>query len=344
MKYDLKKRIFLVKKFYQFQSYAAVQSEFRKEFKIKKAPGSQIIKNLVRMFEKTGSVAHKRSERTKPSPKREEAKNQLENLVSKFPNLTIRKAASAINISTTLVYSILHDDLHLKPYKYHDWHKLEHYDYQRRLDFAHWFLSLPANTKFSLICCDEAYFYLTLPINKQNNRIWAQSQPHQGIEIPLHDEKILVWCAISADKIYGAHYFENAVNQHNYLEMLQTFFWPKHLRTANYQKYYFQQDSATPHAANNVQMWLTSKFSNRFIDKGKWPPRSPDLNPCDFFLWGYLKQKVYNPLPKTIDQLKTNLEREIKKITRETLNSVFLEFEKRCHLIISAEGGHIEMK
>ena len=25
----------------------------------------------------------------------------------------------------------------------------------------------------------------------------------------------------------------------------------------------------------------------------EWPPRSPDLTPCDFFLWGYLKSKVY---------------------------------------------------
>jgi len=46
----------------------------------------------------------------------------------------------------------------------------------------------------------------------------------------------------------------------------------------------------------------------------KWPPRLPDLNPCDFYLGGYLKSKVYSPLPKTLEDLKANIEREIKII------------------------------
>jgi hypothetical protein len=78
------------------------------------------------------------------------------------------------------------------------------------------------------------------------------------------------------------------------------------------------------------------------VDKTSWPPRSPDLNPCDFFLWGYLKSVVYNPLPKTLDDLKANIYREVKKIKKETLNLTFLDLEKRCNFILSAGGGHIE--
>ena len=75
---------------------------------------------------------------------------------------------------------------------------------------------------------------------------------------------------------------------------------------------------ATLYTAHIVQKWLNEKFSNRFVDKKKWPPRSPDLNPCDFYLWGYLKSVVYNPLPKKLDDLKANIEREIKKKSKET--------------------------
>ena len=162
--------------------------------------------------------------------------------------------------------------------------------------------------------------------------------------MPLHDEKILVWCAISASKIYGPFFFLENVNQDNYLEMLQNFFWPKHLRTENYKKYYFQQDGARPHTAKIVQSWLTSKFLSKFIAKFDWPPRSPDLNPCDFFLWGYLKSKVYNPLPVNIDQLKANIQREIKNINKNILKSVFLDFLKRCKLVIDLKGSHFENK
>jgi hypothetical protein len=55
------------------------------------------------------------------------------------------------------------------------------------------------------------------------------------------------------------------------------------LKTADYQKYYFQQDGARPHTALSVQNWLKGKFGQKLIDKDLWPPRSPDFNPCDFF-------------------------------------------------------------
>ena len=75
-----------------------------------------------------------------------------------------------------------------------------------------------------------------------------------------------------------------------------------------------------------------------------WPPRSPDLNPCDYFLWGYLKSKVYYPLPKTIEDLQVNIEREIKKINKNILKNTFVNFRKRLNLVIEAGGGHIKNK
>ena len=215
---------------------------------------------------------------------------------------------------------------------------------EKFIEFTRWYLGLPNDAFKYLICSDEAYFGLTESNNKQNNRMWLEFRPSELIERPLHEEKLLVWCAFSAKKIYGPFFFENYVNQHNYLAMLQTFFWPKHLRTSEYKKYYFQQDGAKPHTANIVQKWLKSKFDDLFVSKEKWPPYSPDLNPCDFFLWGYLKSVVYNPLPKTLNDLKVNIEREIKNINADMLKSSFVNFEKRCHLIIEAKGGHIEPK
>ena len=82
--------------------------------------------------------------------------------------------------------------------------------------------------------------------------------------------------------------------------MLKVWFLPKHLRTSEYKKYYFQQDGTPPHTSNIVQEWLASKFGQKFLAKGTWPARSPDLNPCDYFLWGYLKDRVYKPMPKTL--------------------------------------------
>jgi len=89
---------------------------------------------------------------------------------------------------------------------------------------------------------------------------------------------------------------------------------------------------------------LASKFGLKFLAKGTWPARSPDLNPCYYFLWGYLKDRVYKPLPKTLDDLKVNTEREIRNIEQDVLKSTFLNFRKILYLIIEAKGGHIEQK
>ena len=344
MKYTIQERVFVVKKYYELKHISLIQKAWRTEFVKSKAPSDSAIKNMVTNFEKTGSVAHVPPKRKNPDPKREIAKNELKKMVSEFPSLSIRKAASAVGVSPTLVYQIFTYDLHLSAYKFHQWHKLEDLDYPKRENFALWFLNLPAATLYNMIFSDEAYFYLTLPVNKQNNRQWSESQPYVGVEQPLYDKKILAWCAISVDRVFGPYFFETSVNQENYLDMLKKFFWPMILRTPNYKKYYFQQDGATPHTAIAVQTWLSGKFGKQFINKDSWPPRSPDLNPCDFYLWGYLKARVYNPLPKTLEDLKANITREIENISKKTLESTFLNFKKRCELLITAQGGHIEIE
>jgi len=73
---------------------------------------------------------------------------------------------------------------------------------------------------------------------------------------------------------------------------------------------------------------LASKLGKKFLAEGTWPARSPDLNPCNYFLWGYLKDRVYKPMPKTLDDLKVNIEHEIRNIKQDILKSTFLNFEK----------------
>ncbi len=155
------------------------------------------------MFEKTGAVAKISLKTKKTSQKRLDAINDIKNLITEDSSLSIRKMASAIGVTTKIVFNILHDDLHLKPYKIHDWHKLEAHDYPKRVEFGMWSLSKGPVLKYNLICTDEAYFYLTESSNKQNNRNWADYQPLETIERPLHDDKILVWCGMSAQRIYG---------------------------------------------------------------------------------------------------------------------------------------------
>jgi hypothetical protein len=78
-----------------------------------RAPAASVIKN--KNFEKTCSVSLVRSKDKTLTPKRQEAKNQLEIAIADDPSLSSRKAAIALGVSQTFVLVILHDHLHLKP-------------------------------------------------------------------------------------------------------------------------------------------------------------------------------------------------------------------------------------
>ena len=62
---------------------------------------------------------------------------------------------------------------------------------------------------------------------------------------------------------------------------------------------------------------LHQKFESRVISRSgdvNWPPRSRDIKPLNYFLWGYLKSQIYANKPETIDSLKVNITNSIQEI------------------------------
>ena len=69
-----------------------------------------------------------------------------------------------------------------------------------------------------------------------------------------------------------------------------------------------------------VPNYIIYKFGERVISRNGsvgWPPRSCNLRPLDFFLSGYVKSMVYANKPATIDELCTNIEREIAAVSAD---------------------------
>ena len=83
-------------------------------------------------------------------------------------------------------------------------------------------------------------------------------------------------------------------------------------------------------------------FGDRMISKNLWPPRSLDLTPADFFLWGLLKGKVYKNKPSTIEQLKDAIRQEIQVVNVDSLRKEFQNLEKRIQVVLEVEGGHFQ--
>ncbi|GFW75011.1 uncharacterized protein TNCV_2678791 [Trichonephila clavipes] len=70
-----------------------------------------------------------------------------------------------------------------------------------------------------------------------------------------------------------------------------------------------------------------------------WPPRSCDLTPLDYFLWGYVKSLVYADKPQTLDHLEDTIRRVIADIRPQMLEKVIENWTSRLDYIRASRGS-----
>ncbi|GFV96148.1 transposable element Tc3 transposase [Trichonephila clavipes] len=105
---------------------------------------------------------------------------------------------------------------------------------------------------------------------------------------------------------------------------------------------WFQQDGATCHTARATIDLLKDTFGDRLISRFgpvNWPPRSCDLTPLDYFLWGYVKSLFYANKPHTLDHLEDNIRRVIADIRPQMLEKVIENWTSRLDYIRASRGS-----
>ncbi|GFX02401.1 u21-Nephitoxin-Nsp1b_1 [Trichonephila clavipes] len=105
---------------------------------------------------------------------------------------------------------------------------------------------------------------------------------------------------------------------------------------------WFQQDGATCHTARATIDLLKDTFGDRLISRFgpvNWPPRSCDLTPLDYFLWGYVKSLFYADKPQTLDHLEDNIRRVIADIRPQMLEKVIENWTSRLDYIRASRGS-----
>ncbi|GFV22955.1 uncharacterized protein TNCV_2624081 [Trichonephila clavipes] len=108
---------------------------------------------------------------------------------------------------------------------------------------------------------------------------------------------------------------------------------------------WFQQDGVTCHTARAAIDLLKDTFGDHLISRFvpvNWPPRSCDLTPLDYFLWGYVKSLVYADKPQTLDHLEDNIRRVIADIRPQMLEKVIENWTSRLDYIRASRGSDME--
>ncbi|GFW00436.1 putative LOC100569746 [Trichonephila clavipes] len=105
---------------------------------------------------------------------------------------------------------------------------------------------------------------------------------------------------------------------------------------------WFQQDGATCHTARATIDLLKDPFGDCLISRFgpvNWPPRSADLTPLDYFLWGYVKSLVYADKPQTLHLLEDNIRRVIADIRPQMFEKVIENWTSRLDYIRANRGS-----
>jgi len=111
-------------------------------------------------------------------------------------------------------------------------------------------------------------------------------------------------------------------------------------RRINLNTIWFQQDGATCHTSRETMDFLRQHFPRRLISlRGdiEWPPWSLDLSPCDYFLRGYLKARVYINKLRTLEELSENITREIQRMFERSMDN----FATRLQECLDKNGCHL---
>lgn len=158
----------------------------------------------------------------------------------------------------------------------------------------------------------------------------------------------MVWWGIVGFRVIGPHFFDANVNAVTYGELLDQI--PQYLDQAgvdaNFRRtMWFLHDGAPPHRAAAVVNRLNQEYGDHWVGAGgpvAWPPYSPDENPCDTFLWGYVKDFVYARRPQNLDHLTQLIRDAFASITRQMIERTYSNYLMRQRLCIDVGGQHYE--
>ncbi|GBM64837.1 hypothetical protein AVEN_197055-1 [Araneus ventricosus] len=100
------------------------------------------------------------------------------------------------------------------------------------------------------------------------------------------------------------------------------------------------RDYNTRGPRSSIQQYIRDTFQQQVIGYGgcvEWPSRSPDLNPLDLFLWGYIKQRMYATPPPTLQELRKCITDACASVSPAMLYNVQREVQSRVQMCIVAE-------
>ncbi|XP_076042036.1 uncharacterized protein LOC143025940 [Oratosquilla oratoria] len=330
----------------QLHRAGKTNSEIIKLLKVAKST----VYHVVNRFKELGTSEDRPRSGRPRTARTKKVVNAVRERMRRNPKRSIRKLAKDMNVSNTLMRTIVRKDLRLSPYKMRKRQFLTPLQKQKILERAQILLrELKTDTAAQeIIFSDEKLFTIEAQFNNQNDRVYAKSSADikDSVRTVYRRQKpssLMVWAAISKTWKSPLIFVEQGVkiNSDRYINDILVPALEEMKKHFKDHPFTFQQDGAPSHTSRKTQDWCSRQFS-RFWSKEMWPPSSPDLNPMDFCVWSLLEAKACSVAHSSVDALKQSLQREWVKIPQDKLRASVENFRERIERVIRVKGDHIE--
>jgi inhibitor of nuclear factor kappa-B kinase subunit alpha len=259
--------------------------------------------------------------------------------------------AKDMNISRRSLSRVIHDDLHLKSYKTKPREALNPRQMAARVEKAQKLKRLVGATKLAkVVFTDEKIFTLDEtgkhPLVKFHCKP-GQQQMHitnSTRSMLSHSPGVMVWGGVSKKgktplifvepgvKI-NASYYQNDILSKFHDWCIVSFH--------DSQNILLQQDWAPAHSARSTKNWLRAK-NMPFWDQDVYPAASPDLNPMDYSIWGWMLECLRDLHITSIVELKVKLLEIWENLCQKSIDLAIDQLPKRLDSLINARGARFE--
>lgn len=270
--------------------------------------------------------------------------------IRRNPERSMRWMAKELDISEKSMRRIVKGKLNMTPYRIQKGAFLTDKNKTLRMQKSRKLLQATrSGTHLRTVFTDEKIFTVEANKNGQNHRIIATDfhsacQKGKILNKTSHPASVMVFGGICADGKTPLVFVDPGakVNQVYYRDhILKSDVLPWAQNHFGNQSWVFMQDGAPAHRAKATQQWCKSHFPE-FISAEEWPASSPDLNPMDYAVWGYLTQKVSTKNYANLGALKKALLEEWDNLDVNYLRAVIDSYPKRLRAVIRAKGGRFE--
>lgn len=274
---------------------------------------------------------------------------KINGIVRTDRRLSIRMIADMVNTNRETVRQILHDELNMTKICAKMVPKnltQEQKDHRKNIcsDIMDRLKEQP-DLLTNVVTCDETWIFQYDPETKRQSMHWKTPASPRMKKARMSKSRVKAMLIVFFD-IKGVIMTEwvpegQTVNQKYYIDTLiklREKIRKKRPDSWKNDSWILHQDNAPAHNALSVKQFLADKR----IPVLEHPPYSPDLAPCDFYLFPKVKSALKGRHFRSVEEVKAETAKLLKALTPEDLQHCFEQWQARMQRCIHRGGEYVE--